>query len=106
MSFVKAACCQVPASGRCSHPFAVALCEVVVDGDEVDRFACQGIEIERHDGCKGFSFAGLHFSDGAMVHGDGADHLHIVRNHVPFLIIAGNMDFGADEAAAAFLTTA
>ena len=60
-----------------AHPGRVALGKVVVDCDDVDAAAGDGIEINRQGGDQGFSLASLHFRNAAFVKDDSADHLHI-----------------------------
>jgi hypothetical protein len=69
----------------------------------VDGFAGEGIQVERHRRGEGFPFAGLHFRDRAVVHGDPAEDLDIVRDHVPFLVVAGDMDVRSAQSAAGIL---
>src|SRR3990172_1051629 len=64
------------------------------------RFAGKRVEVKRHGSGKSFSFASLHFSDRPMVHCDSADDLYVIRDHIPFLIIAGDMYLGPEEPAA------
>src|SRR3990167_1983333 len=49
------------------HPLAVALGEVVVDGDDVHALARERVEISRGGGDQGLAFAGAHLGDGAVV---------------------------------------
>ena len=59
------------------HPFAVALGEVVVDGDDVDAAARQRVEIDRQRRHQRLAFAGLHLGDLAFVQDHAADQLHV-----------------------------
>ena len=61
-----------------SHPVAVALGQVVVDGDDVDPFPGQGVEVGGEGGHQGLALAGLHLGDAALVENDAADELHPV----------------------------
>ena len=63
------------------HPLAVALGKVVVDGDDVDAVARQGVEVAGQHGDEGLAFAGLHLRDAALVQYDAADELHGVGLH-------------------------
>ena len=72
-----------------AHPFGVALGEVVVDGDDVDAVAGEGVEIAGEGGDEGLAFAGLHLGDFALVEDHAANHLDIEVAH-------------ADNAAAGF----
>ena len=60
-----------------AHPFAVALGEVVVDGDDMHAVKIRG---KRRD--EGLAFAGLHLGDLALVKDDAADHLHGIVPHI------------------------
>ncbi len=59
------------------HPFGVALCQVVVDGDDMDAVAGQRIEIDRQRRDQRFAFAGLHLGDVAFVQHHAADQLDV-----------------------------
>ena len=65
-----------------AHPFRVAFGQVVVDGDDVDAFAFERIQICRQRRDQRFSFTGLHFGDPALVQNDAADELHVEVPHV------------------------
>ncbi len=65
-----------------AHPFGVAFGEVVVDGDDVDAAAGEGVEIAGKRGDEGFAFAGLHLGDFAGVQDDAADHLDVEVAHL------------------------
>ena len=64
-----------------AHPFGVALGEVVVDGDDVDAAAGEGIEIAGERGDEGLAFAGLHLGDLAGVEDHAADQLDVEVAH-------------------------
>jgi hypothetical protein len=65
-----------------AHPLSVAFGEVVVDGDDVDAVAGEGVEVTGQSGDEGFSFAGLHLGDLAGVEDDAADHLDVKMAHL------------------------
>ncbi len=65
-----------------AHPLRVAAGEVVVDGDDVDAFAGERIQV-RGQGCdQRLAFAGLHLGDPAPVQDDAADQLDVEVPHV------------------------
>ena len=55
--------------------------EVVVDGDDVDALAGEGVEVGRSSGHQGLAFTGLHFGDVAQVQGGAAHQLDIEVAH-------------------------
>ncbi len=59
------------------HPVGVALCQVVVDGDDVDALAGERVEIDGQRGDQRLAFAGLHLGDLALVQHHAADQLHV-----------------------------
>ena len=65
-----------------AHPFGVALGEVVVDGDDVDAVAGEGVEVAGERGDEGLAFAGLHLGDLAGVEDDAADQLDVEVTHL------------------------
>ncbi len=64
-----------------AHPFGVALRQIIVDGDDVNAVARQGVQIRRKRGDQGFSLAGLHFSHAALMQHHAADDLHAEMLH-------------------------
>ena len=64
-----------------AHPLAVALGEVVVDGDDVHALAGEGVEVGGQHGDEGLALAGLHLGDAALVEHDAADELHAEGLH-------------------------
>ena len=58
-----------------AHPLAVAPGEVVVDRDDVDALAGDGVQVGRQDGDEGLALAGLHLRDAALVEDDAAYEL-------------------------------
>ena len=65
-----------------AHPLRVAAGEVVVDGDDVDALAVEGVEVGGQRGDQRLAFAGLHLGDLAAVEDDAADELHVEVPHV------------------------
>ena len=53
-----------------AHPLTVARGQVIVDGDDMDAAAGQGVEIDGQGGNQRLAFAGGHFGDFARVQGD------------------------------------
>ncbi len=65
-----------------AHPLRVAPRQVVVDGDDVDAFALEGIEVGRKGGHERLALAGLHLGDPAAMQHDPADQLHVEVPHI------------------------
>ena len=65
-----------------AHPLAVALGQVVVDGDHVDALARQGVEVGGQGGHQGLALARLHLRDRPAVEGEAADELDVEVPHV------------------------
>ena len=63
------------------HPVGVPAGQVVVDRDDVDPAAGEGVEVGGHGGHQGFAFTGLHFGDFALVQHDAADDLDVEGAH-------------------------
>ena len=75
-----------------AHPLAVALGEVVVDGDDVYALAGQCVQVGGQGGYEGLAFAGLHLRDTALMQHDAADDLYAVMahtEHTPCSLTAG-----------------
>ena len=60
-----------------SHPFAIALGQVIVDGDDVHALAGDGVEIARERRDERLALAGLHLGDLPLVEDHAADELHV-----------------------------
>ena len=60
-----------------AHPVAVQLGEVVVDGDDMDALARQGVQVDRRGGDQGLALAGTHLGDAALMQDDPADQLDV-----------------------------
>ena len=64
-----------------AHQLGVAGGEVVVDGREEGAFPGQRSQVERRGRGERFSFAGLHFDDGAVENRDSAQNLNVEVAH-------------------------
>ena len=64
-----------------AHPLALVLGQVVVDGDDVDPLARQGVEVGGEGGHQGLALAGLHFRDAPLVEDDAAHQLDAEGPH-------------------------
>ena len=67
-----------------SHPFAVALCQVIIDRNDVNAFPFQGIQVNRSGSYQGFTFTGTHFSNITAVENNTANQLHIEMAHAQY----------------------
>ena len=66
-----------------THPFGVALGQVVVYGNQVHAKTGQRIEVDGQGGNEGLALACGHFCDAAQVKNRATDQLHFVVHHVP-----------------------
>ena len=64
-----------------THPGRVATGKVVVDGDDVDALAFEGIQIHGHGRGERLALARLHLSDLPFVQDDAAHDLHVEGAH-------------------------
>ena len=64
-----------------AHPLGVTAGQIVVDGDHMDAFARQGVEVGGQNGHQGFTFTGAHFGNAALMQHDAADDLNPVGTH-------------------------
>ena len=54
------------------------------DGDSiVFYYSCDGMQIQRKSGSKGFPLTRCHFRDATLFHNDSSKKLFIIRNHIP-----------------------
>ncbi len=65
-----------------AHPLRVALGQVIVDGDDVDALAVEGVEVGGQGRDERFPFSGLHLGDLALVEDDPADDLDVEVAHL------------------------
>src|ERR1019366_6315481 len=65
-----------------AHPFGVAAGEVVVDGDDVNAFASERVQVARQGGDEGLALTGFHFGDFALVEDHAANQLNVEMAHV------------------------
>ena len=69
-----------------AHHSGVAAGQVIVDGDDVNAFARERIEVAGKGGDERFAFTGAHFGDASAVKRDAADQLNVVvalADHAP-----------------------
>ena len=64
-----------------AHPLGVALCQIIVDGNDMHALAGDSIEVAGQGGNKGLAFAGLHLGDMPLVQRHGADELYVKVTH-------------------------
>ena len=64
-----------------SHPFTIALGQVVINCYDVDAFPVQRIQISRKSSYQCFPFAGFHFGNSSLVEDDAADKLNAKMPH-------------------------
>ena len=60
-----------------AHQLGLVLGEVVVDGDDVDALALEGVEVGRQGRDQGLALTGLHLGDVAQVQGRPTHDLHV-----------------------------
>ena len=61
-----------------AHPVSVTGGEVVVDGDDVDPLAFEGVQVHGQGRDQGLAFTGLHLGDPTEVQGGAAHQLDVV----------------------------
>ena len=60
------------------HPLGVPGRQVVIDRDQVNALASQGVEVGGHGRDQGLSLSGLHLGDSSLMESSRPDHLHVV----------------------------
>src|SRR5262249_61453117 len=65
-----------------THPLRVTSSEVIVQGDDVNAGASEGIQNCGKRGDERFAFARFHFGDFAVVQNESADELNVEMTHV------------------------
>ena len=90
---------QAQPAVKLAHPLAVALGEVVIDGNDVDALAGQCIQVGGQGRHKGLAFTGLHLGDVTPMEGDAAGDLHrevLHAQHAPCGLAADGEGVGQD----------
>ena len=64
-----------------AHPLGVALCQVIVNGNDVDALGGNGVKVAGERGDKRFTLTCLHLGNHALMQRHGADELHIEMTH-------------------------
>ena len=64
-----------------AHPLGVALCQVIVDGNDMHALAGNSVEIAGQRGDEGLTFAGLHLGNMTLMKRHGADELYVKVAH-------------------------
>jgi len=65
------------------HPLCIALCQVLIDRDQLAVSSRESVQVKRERCDKRLSFPGLHFRNGLTVQGNAANQLNIVMHHIP-----------------------
>ncbi len=65
-----------------THPLRITLCQIVIDGNDMDTLAFQSIQISRKSGHQGLTFTGTHLCDTSLMQDDTTDQLYSVMLHV------------------------
>ena len=86
-----------------AHPLGVALSQIGVHRDQMRAPPRKGVQIKRHGGHERLSLSGGHLGDAPTVEGNGTHELHVVGNHVPDQLLAGDDDLRPHQSAARFL---
>ena len=82
-----------------AHPFAVTLCKVIVNGDDMYAVARKRVEVCGEGSHKGLTFTRLHFRDSALMQNDTADKLNVIMTlaeHAPRCFSYRRKRFGKD----------
>ena len=82
-----------------AHPLGVTAGKVVVDGDDVNAVACQGVQIGGKGRHEGFTFTGFHLGDTSLMEHDAAQNLNgevLHTEHTPARLTAGSERVGKD----------
>ncbi len=64
-----------------AHPFSVAPGQVIVDGDDMNALALKSVEVGGQSGHQGFTLAGLHLGDFALMEDYSAHQLDVEVTH-------------------------
>ena len=78
-----------------THPLAIALGQVVVDGYNMHTVAGQAIEEDGQGGHQGFTFTSRHLGNLTLMQDDTTDELYVIVYHIPLHVVTtGNPVIG------------
>ncbi len=63
------------------HPVGITAGEIIIDGNDVDAFTGQGVEVNRQGRHQGLALTGFHLGNFTLVQNDATDQLHIEMTH-------------------------
>ena len=90
---------QAQPAVKLAHPLAVALGQVIVDGNDMHTLAGQSVQVGGQGCHQRFAFTGLHLSDVAPVQGDASRDLHgemLHAQHTPSSLTADGKSIRQD----------
>ena len=64
------------------HPLSIAASQIIIDGNNVNAFTFEGIEVGRKGRNQRFPFSGLHLGDSPLVQDHAANELYVKVPHV------------------------
>ena len=64
-----------------THPFSITLCQVIINGNDVNTLAFQCIQVCRKSRYQGLTFTGTHLSDTALMKDDTTHQLYTEMLH-------------------------
>src|SRR5262249_44465839 len=64
-----------------THPLGIPLCQVIVNSNDVDALAGEGIQVCRQSRDQGLAFSGFHLGDHAAMEHHTADQLDVEVSH-------------------------
>ena len=65
-----------------SHPLRIALCQIVIDRNDLYAFSCQGIQVCGTGRYQRLTFTGTHLSDTSLMKHNTADQLYREMLHI------------------------
>ena len=73
-----------------AHPLGVTLCQIVVDGDDVNAIACKSIQEDGECGGKCLTFTREHLGNLALMKHRATEELNVEVYHVPLQIVSAS----------------
>ena len=73
-----------------AHPLGVTLCQIVVDGDDVNAIACKSIQEDGECGGKCLTFTREHLGNLALMKHRTTEELNVEVYHVPLKVVTAS----------------
>ena len=89
--------CESEPAEHLAHFLSLSLCEVVIDGNNVNALACESVEVRGNARNESFTFTGLHLGDTSLMKNDSTNYLDgvgLLLENTPSRLSYGSKSLG------------